>query len=200
VARKDRPALEFLGSAARLESALEFLFGPAPGSADGSDGDIEGGGGFFLGHACEVAAFDDLDEPGIRFSKFFQDGIDRQILLELGLNLEVFLVEFYVLRAATPFGTKATPRIVYGNMAHGLGCDPEEMGAVVPVEVRSVRHLDIGFVNQSRRVQGCVSGCAVPLTVSQEQQFLIECLDDLVEGGLFSLPVGLKEAGDVAGF
>src|SRR5262245_56483578 len=77
--------------------------------------------------------------------------------------------------------------VISQNAAHQPPCDPEEMGAIHPFDLRIAKQPQVNFMHQGGRLQ-CVVRTFMPQVVSgQTAKLLVNHVESLVRGGFITL-------------
>src|SRR5262245_54397838 len=75
--------------------------------------------------------------------------------------------------AAPALFSPLVPGMIYQNLTHGPGAYGEEMGPPFPIDLVLANELEIGFMDQSRRLQGVVRGLPPKIGSRQGAQFIV---------------------------
>ena len=67
------------------------------------------------------------------------------------------------------------------DVAHGLGCDRQEVGPRLPVDAIQLNELEVGLVHERGRVEGVAPALITELAAGDGPQLLVEDRDQLVE-------------------
>ena len=97
------------------------------------------------------------------------------------------------------FVAQVPPRVIDENSPHQLRGNGEEVPAVLPVHLPLAEQLQIGFVDDRRRLQAIVAPLARELPGRQRPEFLVDDRDEAFQRLLVSGPPLLKDARDLVG-
>ena len=127
--------------------------GRQPIALDSASGDRERFGGLLFGVPRKVAAFNDLQQPGLHGLEAFKHFIEGKDLFQVRVNRDLALVEIEVRPPSPSFQTVACARVIDDHLTHGAGGDAKKMMAIVPAHLRLIDELEIGLVHQAARVE-----------------------------------------------
>src|SRR5690606_25035780 len=131
-----------------------------PAALDGGRGDAEGGGGLLDAEPAEEPALDDGVLPLAQGAEPGERLVEGQQLLRLPVGHERLLVEGDPLRAAAALPGAPPLGVGDEHAAHGLRRQREELRAVLPADPVEPDELEVGLVDERRRVEGVVVALA----------------------------------------
>ena len=164
----------------RRKFSIEKCFGEFEFAKQGGRRDAEHLGRVLGRKAAEKHQFDDLTLAGIEFGQLLQRHIERkQVEREFRTHCDRF-VERDPIRARAAFLPSLRASVVHQDVAHDARRNRIKMETILPPRFGG-DHLDIGFVNESRRTQGVpatfrsheVIGEASQLIVDERQKSLL---------------------------
>ena len=180
-----------------VELAGEEDAGEGPVALDGARGDLEDGSDLGDGKAAEVAKLDDAGLAGVLCGETGEGLIDGGDFVEaVGGNGEV-VVHLDALKAAGAAFGVVLAGIVDEDLAHDVGGEADEVGAVVPVNVFA-GEADIGFVDEGGGLEGVVGALAAHIGLCEAVELGIDEREEAVGGGGVAGMHGFEELGDVA--
>ena len=124
-------------------------------------------GDFLDAEPAEKPHLDDLRLTGIELGEPFQSFVEGQnLLVPLGSQGHR-VVQGDASRAAAAFAAFVLAGVIDQYAANDLSADGEEMGSPLPLDAGLVDELEIGFVNESRRLEGVIGALAAEMSRSQ---------------------------------
>jgi len=116
--------------------------------------------------------------------------------LGLGITTDTLLVEGHGHHPSAALRRETSARTAYDHLAHGAGCDSEKVASVFHTHAFLVRELEIGFADESRRVECCSSVGTAKMVARDAAKLIIDERHELIEGLAISACIGLKKIGD----
>jgi hypothetical protein len=116
--------------------------------------------------------------------------------LGLGITTDTLLVEGHGHHPSAALRRETSARTAYDHLAHGAGCDSEKVASVFHTHAFLVRELEIGFVDEIRRVERCSSVGTAKMVARDAAKLVIDERHELIEGLAISACIGLKKIGD----
>src|SRR5215467_6326588 len=81
------------------------------------------------------------------------------------------------------------------DAAHHARRDGEEMGTVLPVDLRNVNQLQVNFIHQRRGLKRVVRLFPAHVVLGEPVQFLLHEWDQTIQSALIPLPPSLEKLG-----
>jgi hypothetical protein len=88
-------------------------------------------------------------------------------------------------------------RVADEDVAHGVSSHREEVGAALVPYLIEVDELQIGFVDERRRIQRMASALVHQSPMGNAPQLVIDDGEEMIEGGTVPFRECTKQAGDV---
>ena len=154
---RDRPAATSL----YVSVPLDFLEEPGPGVGPviigGARGDVQNSGGFFQGHADEIAQLHQFGLDLVLVGKFVECLVYGENLIVVTRRGKFHTLKLHALLvAAVPQSTLAAG-IVNKNTPHGLGGGGEKMSAIGKLRIVVPHQTQPGLMHQCGGLQSLVS-------------------------------------------
>ena len=135
--------------------------------------DLQHLSGLFHTRPPEVAQFHDL--PFRRsIGQSFERIVQLDQVLALFLRPHYGFVERYLGNTASALLVSARAGGIDRNLAHPLGEDREEVGAVLPVDLPGIQQAQVGFVDRRRGLQRAPWAFTVHVPARQAGQFHVD--------------------------
>ena len=136
---------------------------------------IERRGGLSRCQPTEEPALYNPRLPRRNFGELSEGFIQRNDFLRRRFSHER-LAEQFGSNAAATFLSVLCTRIIHKHVAHGLRRNAEQVASILKRHLGPVYNLEIGLVNQRRRVQG-FGGTSMTRPPSQSSQFAIDRIE-----------------------
>ena len=149
-----------------------------------------GFGGFFHRQAAEKTQLDNLQSTGVFLSEPAQRFVERQQVIGALWSKGIGLVDLNHLRPSPALLRQPGTRVVNQNAPHQLSGNGEKVRPILPRNVLLIRKFEVGFVNQSGRLQGMARTLPPHEGRSQTPQFVVNQRNQL----RFRPPIALLEA------
>jgi hypothetical protein len=129
---------------------------------------------FFDGKATKVAEF---DHPRLLFIKFCK-GSERivecnQLGAAFNGAINVF-IQGELLKVLTSLLSVVLTSVINQETSHYLRRDSKEVSPILPVDPRLVHQTEIGFMNQSRRLQSVIGTFPAEVIRRKLSQFIVD--------------------------
>lgn len=135
---------------------------------------------FALRHSAEEPALDKLSLPGIQRCKPGERLVQLEHIHIVWDWIRYGTGNWLVRRISSANLSSLLPRMIYQNLAHHLGCNGQEMRAIVPRFVLLPGQLQIRFVNEGRWLQRMVVPFSIHLPHGNSAQMFVENLKRLL--------------------
>jgi hypothetical protein len=186
------------GGSAGVELTGEEDAGEGPVTLDGARGDLEDGGDLLDGETAEVAQLDDAGLARILSGEAREGLIDRGDFVEaIGGDGEV-VVHLDAMEASGAALGVMLAGIVDEDLAHYVGGEADEVGAVGPVDVFAGK-AEVGFVDEGGGLEGVVWALATHIGLGEAVKLGVDQREEAVGGGGIACVHGFEKLSDVAG-
>jgi hypothetical protein len=87
-----------------------------------------------------------------------------------------------------PFAHAATPGMIYQNLPHHPGGQPQKVLAILKVQLALAPQPQVGFVNQGGALQSMILAFAAQTTIVQPAEIRVDQRERSVHGSLVAAP------------
>lgn len=136
---------------------------------------------------AEVAQFDDFAETCIDLLEPPEGVVQHQQPAEVLVQDKHALAQRYPGHASPAFPRIPPPGVIHQNLTHGSGCDPEEVGSILPGDVRFSKP-EVGLVDEIRGLNGVSRAFLGEIRRGDLPELVVNERKELVQGGLVSRP------------
>jgi hypothetical protein len=136
---------------------------------------------------AEVAQFDDLAEPRIDLLEPPEGVVEHQQPAEVLVQDKHALAQRYPGHASPAFLSIPPAGVIHQNLTHGSSCDPEEVGSILPGDIRFSKP-EVGLVDEIRGLNGLSRAFPGKIRRGDLPELVVHEWKELVQGGLVSCP------------